>query len=234
MAEKSPRWLQDGVSRLADLLTAESLERPPRVKYGAKTGEAPLLIVDLESTGLVRDGLQADAPEHPSICQIGAHLLDASYQPLAILEALIKPEGVSVEPEAQAVHGIPETDCIRYGIDVRVALALFQQLCLRARVIVAFNMEFDRRVIAAQLAKIGSDGLWWQRQAPKFRCAMELATPHCKIPGEFGLKFPTLEEAYRHFHPGVEFHTTHRAGADIAACAEIYRKIQEQIKERGQ
>lgn len=186
-----------------------------------------ILCYDIESTGLLREDLPTESPDQPSICQIGAHLLDSNYQPLAILETLIKPEGVSIEPEALAVHGIEEVQCIRYGIDIRVALAMFQQLCLRAQVIVAYHQNFDRKMIAAALAKIGSDGLWWQKQAPKLRCSMEMSTEVCKIPGEYGYKFPSLQEAFRHFHPGVEFETTHRAGADIAACIAIYRKLKE-------
>lgn len=186
-----------------------------------------ILFIDVESSGLLRADLQADDPSQPSICQIGAHLLDTEYRPLAILETLIKPEGGwTVEPEAFAVHGIEEVSCIRYGVDIRVALAMLQQMALKAQTIVAHNLEFDRKIIAAQLAKIGSDGHWWQRQARKFQCSMELATPICRIPGEYGFKFPSLEEAFCHFHPGIDFHTTHRAGEDIAACVAIWRAIQ--------
>jgi DNA polymerase-3 subunit epsilon len=184
-----------------------------------------ILCIDSETSGLIRDDLPADDPSQPHICQIGAHLFDPEFRPINIFEVLIKPESWTVEPEAYAVHGIEEIQCVRFGIDIRVALAMLQQLAAKARVIVAHHMNFDRKVVAAQLAKVGSDGQWWQRQASKFRCTMELSTDHCRIPGEFGLKFPSLEEAFCHFHPGVEFHTTHRAGEDIRACAAIYKAL---------
>lgn len=186
-----------------------------------------ILVIDAETSGLLRDDLPAESPEQPHLVQIGAHLFDPTYEPLCILETLIRPNGWSIEPEAYAVHGIDEARCSRFGIDVRVALAALQQMSVRARVIVAHHMNFDRKIIAAQLARIGSDGSWWQRQSAKFRCTMEMSVEHCRIPGEFGLKYPSLAEAYRHFHPGLEYVPTHRVGDDIRACAAIYRKLQE-------
>lgn len=183
------------------------------------------LFIDTETSGLLRDDLPASDPSQPHIIQLGAHLVALDGRTVAILETLIKPNGWSVEPEAFAVHKIPEADCVRYGVDVRSALAMLQQMCMKARTIIGHHVEFDRKVIAAQLAKVESDGLWWQRQAQKFFCTMEHSLPHCQIPGEFGLKFPSLQEAFCHFNPGVPFVTTHRAGEDIQACAAIYRAI---------
>lgn len=186
-----------------------------------------LLFFDVESSGLIRDDLPAESESQPHVVQLGAHLLDFEYRPMAILETLVKPESWTVEPEAFAVHKISEADCVRYGLDIRAVLATFQQMCMKARVIVAHHANFDRKMIAAQLAKIGSDGHWWTRQSGKIYCSMEHAVEHCRIPGEFGLKFPSLAEAFCHFNPGVAFETTHRAGPDIGATISVYRAIQE-------
>ena len=186
-----------------------------------------ILFFDVESSGLFREGLPVYDPTQPHLVEIGARLLDSKYQTKGFIETMIQPTGWSVEPEALVVHGISEADCARYGIDIRAALSVFQQMCLKARFIVAHNLEFDRKVIAAQLAKIGSDGLWWQRQAPKFKCTMEESKEVCRLPGQYGdFKFPSLAEAFCHFNPGVPFETTHRAGADIAACISIYRALE--------
>lgn len=182
-----------------------------------------ILVLDTETSGLLRPDLPAEDASQPHLLQLGLKLFPpAGGPPAASFSCLIKPDGWSVEPEAFAVHGIDEARAIRGGIDARIALIVLQAFAAKAMTIVAHHVEFDRKIIAAQLAKLGANGDWWKRCGPKFSCTMERATPICKIPGEFGYKFPTLEEAHEHFYPGLEFKAQHDAEADVGACAAIY------------
>ncbi len=184
-----------------------------------------ILFFDTETSGLLRDAPAADASQ-PHLLQLGLYLCDPGGKPAGRFSCLIKPDGWSVEPEAFAVHGIDEARAIRGGIDVRAALVALQAFAAKARTIVAHHAEFDRKVIAAQLAKLGANGDWWARCGPKFWCSMEHATPVCRLPGEFGFKFPSLEECSAILLDDPKFRTKHDAEDDVYQCAAIYWALQ--------
>lgn len=184
-----------------------------------------ILVLDSETSGLLRDDLPSSDPSQPHIVQLGAILFDARWTPAGKLVCLIKPAGWTIEPEAEAVHGISEQRCHRYGIDVCAALSAFADMVQRAETVVAHNMQFDRRVIEAALAKIGAEGGWWRRAVPKLFCTMESNVDVLRIDGQFGWRFPSLEETYRYYYPDREYQPTHSAEADVLACAEIYRAM---------
>jgi len=53
---------------------------------------------------------------------------------------------------------------------------------------------------------------------------MKAATDIVGIPGRYGYKWPTLQEAYRHF-TGTELAGAHDALTDVRACRVIYEAI---------
>lgn len=184
------------------------------------------LIYDTESTGLDRRDLPADHPSQPSICQIGLQLFTPTWERVGLFSALIKPDGWSMEPEAEKHHGISEARCARYGIPIAVALGVLQSYAAVARQIVAHNNEFDRKLIRGELARLKASGLWWQSRASAFVCTMEILTPVMKLPGPFGdFKFPSLEEAHHFLFPTVDYVTQHSAEADTTALARICREL---------
>lgn len=185
------------------------------------------LIYDTETSGLRKDGLPIDDPSQPRIAQLGLKLFDTSWKCTGHFTALIRPEGWSMEPDAEAVHGISEARCARHGIPIIAALAVLQGFAGNARIIVAHNNEFDRGLVTSELSRLKSDGLWWKRKAPAFFCTMEASTPVCQLPGEYGFKYPSLEEAHRHFYPAEPYSTKHDADSDIEACARVYRALSE-------
>lgn len=185
------------------------------------------LFYDTETTGLWREDLPFDDPSQPRLCQIGLQLYDANWTRTGILTALIKPEGWSIEPEAEKHHGISVARCARHGVPLVAALAVLQAFAASSRQIIAHNNEFDRKVVKAELARLASDGLWWARKAPSFVCTMELSTPVCQLPGEYGFKYPSLEEAHRYLYPGEEFSTRHEAESDVEAVVRVFRGLLE-------
>lgn len=184
------------------------------------------LFYDTETTGLDKPGLDPEHPSQPDLAQLGAKLFDAEWRCTASFVVLIKPDGWTMEPEAESHHGISEARCARHGVPLAVALAMFKSLALNAKQIVAHHMNFDRRVIAVALHRCGSDGLWWKRKSLAFGCTMEAATPVCQLKGEFGFKFPSLEEAHRHFYPADAFDTRHDAEEDLLASVRIFRALE--------
>lgn len=183
------------------------------------------LVVDTETSGLMKDGLDPLDPTQPHMVQLGAQLFDKDWVKRAHLTVLIKPEGWSIEPGAEAVHGISTKTCSRYGIALAEALVPLRGLVACASRVIAHHMEFDRAVISSAIHRAGGEGLWWKRAAGKMLCTMETSTEVCAIPGEFGRKFPKLEEAVAILCPDADLPVKHDAESDIAACVAVYRSL---------
>ena len=184
-----------------------------------------LLLVDTETSGLYRDDLPVTAPEQPHMVQLGAQLFDSQFRRRANMTVLIKPEGWSIEPQAEAVHGISAHMCHRAGISLAEALIPLRGLVNAASRVAGHHVQFDRKVIAASCHRAGGEGLWWSRINHKFLCTMETATEVCALPSEFGLKFPSLEEAVAILCPGADLPVRHDAESDIAATLAVYRAL---------
>lgn len=183
------------------------------------------LFYDTETSGLFKEGLPVGDPSQPRIAQLGLKLFDHSWNLTGHFTALIKPDGWSMEAEAESVHGISENRCARHGIPILAALTVLQGFSANSRIIVAHNNEFDRKLVMSELSKLGSDGMWWKRKAPAMACTMELSTPVCKIVGDFGYKWPSLQESYNHFYPDQDYETKHDADSDIDATVMVYKAL---------
>lgn len=183
------------------------------------------LVFDTETSGLRREGVDLLDPSQPRMIQIGAQLFDGKWVKRGGMLALIKPDGWSIEPEAQDVHGISEARAARYGIPLVSALGMFKALSEKAEFIIGHNLLFDRGVVTSELHRIGAAGLWWQRRMEAFRCTMEAATPILQLPGQFGFKYPTLEEAHHFLLPALDYHSQHDAEPDLEATARVYREL---------
>lgn len=186
------------------------------------------LFYDTETSGLWRDDVPFDHPSQPNMVQLAAQLFDAKWNRTGSFVFLIKPAGWSIEPEAERHHGISEQRCARHGVPLVVALAALQSLAGNARLVAAHHNEFDRKVVRSELARAGADGLWWERKGPQFFCTMEHSTDVCQLPSPFpGFKFPSLEEAHRHFYPELDYSTQHDAEADTDALVRVFRALEQ-------
>src|SRR5215216_6018541 len=83
------------------------------------------LFFDTETTGLPEYKKKHDLSVQPHVIQLAALLTDDSGNTKGEFNTLIKPAGWTVPAEAQAVHGISQEDCERYGIEIRSALGMF-------------------------------------------------------------------------------------------------------------
>ena len=185
------------------------------------------LIFDTETSGLWRDDLPDDHPSQPHLLQLGAALYDAKWNRTGSLNALIRPDGWSIEPGAMEVHGITEARAIRHGIPVVAALAALAGFAANSRRTIGFNVEFDRKVISSAILRAGGDGLWWRRKAPTFFCTMEASTPIMQIPGKWGFSFPKLPAAYRFFYPHDAWESRHDAEDDMEHTRLLYVALAE-------
>lgn len=185
------------------------------------------LFFDTETTGMAKFGAPPEDPAQPHLVQLGAILCDADGRVRAEMNLLIKPDGWTIEPQAQAVHGISVEQCEEFGVSRKAALLLFYRMAMSARKLVAHNIEFDLLVLRAALHRASVDPTWLDSGKLAWTCTMKDATNVLQIPGKRGgFKWPNLAEAHRHLL-GCDFDGAHDAMEDVRACKRVFYALQE-------
>ncbi len=176
------------------------------------------LFFDTETSDMIRRG-QGPGPQQPHIVQLAALLVKEDGE--SQLCTIIRPEGWAVSAGAKEVHGISTAQAKAGGIPIGQAIRAFQELAAQAEVVVAHNIDFDRLMVLSEYMRLGLDSPF---KGKREFCTMKTATDILKLPGPYGYKWPTLQEAYRHF-TGKDLAKAHDALADVKACRIVYEAI---------
>lgn len=191
-----------------------------------------ILVFDTETTDLLDfklDLLHED--QKARVCQLGAALVDSETREVVDqMECLIKPDGWDeIAPAAFEAHGITIERCEAEGIPMAEALSRFNEMKARAHVRVAFNLNFDKRMMAREAALHGiehnSEGL--ESFCAMLNCVKIVNLPPTDKMLAAGIrkpKTPNLTEAYTHFF-GEGFDGAHSALADVLATVRVYFAI---------
>lgn len=161
------------------------------------------LIIDTETSGLLKRNLPLESAEQPWICQIAAQLVDKDGNEAASLNTRIRAAGRPIAEDAKAVHGISAREAGRGGVAEKSALRLLcgsQSLASQARFVVGHGLQFDKDVITGSLLRNGWDSSVWLRPGLQFHCTMLAAAPFCRLPSEHengGYRWPSLDDACR-------------------------------------
>lgn len=177
-----------------------------------------ILFYDTETTGKCDFKAPPDAPHQPRLVQLAAIMSDPEGNEIATLKTIIRPDGWTIQPEAQAVHGISVEFAETHGIPLIAAMMMFSAMTSRCQGYVCHNIDFDSRIMAGE--KIRTAVPYPVPERPHF-CTMKAMTPICKLPGPYGFKWPSLKEAYR-FCFEKDFEGAHDAMVDVRACKEVY------------
>lgn len=178
-----------------------------------------ILFFDTETTGKYDFRASPDAHHQPHLVQLGAILVDASWNVRDQFAAVVKPKNWIIPDEAAKVHGITTEIAQAVGSHLTDVLHQFAGFCRAANLRIAHNLQFDDAVMETAFARTGD--VW--HKTPIGFCTMHAMTDVCKIPGNYGdYKWPRLAEAYKHV-TGKEFVGAHDAMADVLACVDVYR-----------
>lgn len=186
-----------------------------------------LLFFDTETTGLPRDW---NAPVEkldnwPRLVQLAWLLCDEDGKRLEERVHIVKPSGFTVPAEAARVHGITQEKALAEGKDLRFVLEEFSEIIDEADLLVAHNMNFDEKIMGAELLREGIDsGLFRTERL----CTMLSTIGFCGIPsanGE-GYKWPKLSELHIKLF-GKDFEDAHDAMVDTSACARCFFRLLE-------
>ena len=178
------------------------------------------LFFDTETTGLPRNWKApvTDLDNWPRMIQIGWIMCDQNGNRLETKGYVIKPEDFLIPKEASDVHGITIEKAMSEGVALTSVLGEFNHLIEQSEFIVAHNINFDRKILGAELIRkqVASEF-----ETKRMLCTMQSSTDKCKITGPYGYKWPTLSELHTKLF-GEDFEGAHDASADINATERCF------------
>lgn len=181
------------------------------------------LVIDCETTGIPRDWRApvTDVRNWPRVVQLAWMLLNESDQPIESASHLVQPDGFTIPVDAQRIHGITTSRAKAEGKPLANVLEELSVADQRSRVVVAHNMDFDYKIIAAEYLRLG---LGLPFKGKSLLCTMKGSTNYCRIPGPYGYKWPTLPELH-HVLFGDDCAEAHDAAVDVAICAKCFLEL---------
>lgn len=196
-----------------------------------------ILAYDSETTGFVNEREAPSHPSQPHLVQLACILLGEDGVELQSVNLIVRPDlGENgqplwiIPPGAAAVHGITTDIAIKYGVPLRLAVATFTNLRAVATATAAHNINFDRVVLEAAIARC--NGKPASAGPSTHYCTMRTGTDIARIPptarmvasGRTGFKSPNLMELHT-FLFGVGFEGAHDALADVRACTRCLLEL---------
>ncbi len=181
------------------------------------------LFFDTETTGIPKNykAPASDLNNWPRLVQIAWLVADESGHEISSAEHIIRPDGYTIPPAAAKIHGITTKMAMQDGIDIKAALDAISSDIGNASALIAHNVQFDEKILGSELLRAGYAN---HVEAKPRKCTMQSATNHCRIPGPYGYKWPTLQELYKKLF-SEEFTGAHRALTDVRACAKCYFEL---------
>ena len=185
--------------------------------------------------------------KYPSIIQLAYILYDTDNPSNSkIFNKYIDiPESINISSESQKIHGISKEKITSMGsfskAYIEDTLNEFMDDFIEADIVVGHNVDFDRRMIVAELLRLSKEkNMPHIKEIMKdenFECTQEITTPICnlkvklqyvdpktKIPKYiYKIKSTKLIEAYEHYFgykPAGEH--MHDAIIDVVVCLRVY------------
>ena len=182
------------------------------------------LFFDTETTGLPKryKAPYTQTDNWPYIVQLSWLLADQEGHVIKEADYIVKVD-VPIPIEASRVHGITNEISLEKGVDIKEVLKHFQEDMKNATHLIGHNVHFDLPIVQCELLR---NELEHQIKLPTF-CTMRSATDYCKIPGNYGYKWPKLEELYQVCF-SKKLLNAHNALADVRATYEVFYHLKKE------
>ncbi len=182
------------------------------------------LFFDTETTGLPKNWKApvSDVDNWPRLVQLAWAWLDNHGVKWDSYDYIIRPQSFIIPKESSDIHKITQEIAEKKGEDLKKVLDIFSRDVLKAKYIVAHNIDFDEKIIGAEFFRTDMRDVL--SQSSKI-CTMKETVNVCKIPGfRGGYKFPSLAEL--HFFLFQEkFDNAHNALADVLATVRCFFEL---------
>jgi DNA polymerase III epsilon subunit-like protein len=183
---------------------------------------AGFLVIDTETTGLFDFARPADADGQPRLASIAMLFCDDAFELQHEWFSLVRPDGWEMPHEAEAINGLTTERLRAEGVDVSVPLAIYAGAIEHGRTVVAYNAQYDTKIMRGALRRAGLPDLYDHTAT---LCIMEAMTDVCALPSaRGGYKWPKLVQAYAHFF-GEQHEGAHGALEDARACHRIAQEL---------
>jgi DNA polymerase-3 subunit epsilon len=184
-----------------------------------------LLFIDCETNGLPVDyrASYEDVNNWPRVTALAWLLTETDGTVISFGNHLIKPDGWTIPTEKFWVeNGYSTEKSLAEGVPVDGVIEQFMAAKLQAAVLIAHNLNFDHRIVWAEIIRSGRRPISGMEKI----CTMMKSTAVCRIPNTKGkgLKWPKLEELYE-FLFQKKFDKAHDAMADVKACMECFFEL---------
>ncbi len=178
------------------------------------------LFFDTETVGLPKNyrAPVTDLDNWPRMIQIAWALCDADGDIIEAAGSIIKPEGFVIPEQVAKIHRITTERALKEGKPLIEILTRFNELVERSEFIVAHNIGFDKKIIGAEFIRKKIESTFEEKEKI---CTMLSSTKFCKLPGQYGFKWPKLSELYIKLF-GQDFEDAHDAAADIRATVDCF------------
>ncbi len=212
---------------------------------GLDVGSYPVVVFDVETTGLPRRSTTARfPPPHDPSSYAGARIVQMAWQLVDVVAGtvmcedsfLVLPSGVwGMSSGAEQTHGISRPKLEQEGRSLPECLSAggFWDAVGRARMLVAHNLDFDYNVLLSEVLHDPS----MHERAPRLsgvrrHCTMRQTTNMCALPfpGHSGgrpgrYKWPKLIELHRLLFDGRGFDGAHDALEDVRATTRCFLEL---------
>lgn len=190
-----------------------------------------VLVFDTETTGKIQKLNKYHRPSifetdcWPRLVEVAWAFFDDDGALVSKSAHLVKPENFVIPEESIKIHQITNAMASEEGVSLNTVLAGLLEAVKAAEVIVAHNIDYDLKVVCAELARQKRlDDIQILQHKRNF-CTMLTGTSVCQIPSAYGnYKWPSLSELYRFLH-GSEMGQAHRALFDVEATASCFFKL---------
>lgn len=182
-----------------------------------------LLFFDVETNGLPLNykASYTEVDNWPRVISLAWMLTDDAGTELAKHYSLIRPDGWQVPTEKFWIeNGYTQERSMRDGEPIADSLTRFIDAKMRADVLVAHNLNFDHRIVWAEIIRSGRE----PRSGMHKICTMMSSTKHCNIIVNGRVKWPKLEELHQ-FLFNKNFDGAHDALADVIACKNSFFEL---------
>lgn len=181
------------------------------------------LFFDTETTGLPVDynAPSSNLSNWPRMVQLSWILTDGSGKELRTCDYIIKPKGFTIPVTASRLNGITTERANKEGFDLEIVLSLFLADLNLSKVIVGHNIDFDKKIVGAELIRAGKEDVITSK---KSICTMKESVTFCKLPGRYGFKYPTLQDLHFKLF-GCSFDGAHDSANDVSATVKCFWKM---------
>lgn len=184
-------------------------------------------IFDTETTGLFlfKDPgtgapIPADDPRQPRLAHFNAILINEDLEEEDEIDLYVKPDGWVMPPEASEVNGLTTVFLQENGTPIASVLDLYSNIVASGYVLVAFNAQFDCKMMRGELRRAGRPDLF--DETPNI-CAMRAAMALGVKKAGGGRGFPKLTDCAAHL--GIVIDDAHSAKGDTRATLALFRHL---------